>query len=281
VADNFIGWNGFAYAEMGGGIYVEGTQGPLIVNNLIIGNMAFDGAGVCNSFSGGRLLNNTILFNKGDSIGWGGGVYVAGSAPVHLVNNIIRGNYPSQVLGAGVMATYCNIEGGWPGAGNIDADPLFVDPAQHDFHITYTSPCKDTGLSTTSGLPDEDFEGDPRIAHGTVDMGADEFYTHLYVTGDATPGGNVEVKFVGIPGTVPVGFWLGAGVLDPPIPSIWGDWYLQFPIFGPVGLWAIPSPDGVLIYPGTIPRLPPAPYSIPMQALIGQELTNPCLLDVR
>jgi hypothetical protein len=165
------------------------------------------------------------------------------------------------------------------GPGMIDADPLFVAPTNGDFHLTYPSPCKDTGDNTAVTKP-TDFEGDPRIAYATVDMGVDEFYTHLYYTGDANPGGNVELKFVGLPGTTPVGLCIGTGVLDPPIPSMWGDWYLQFPIIGPVDLGKIPSPDGVLIVPGTIPGTPPAPYSIPIQALIGQELTNPCLLDV-
>jgi hypothetical protein len=105
-------------------------------------------------------------------------------------------------------------------------------------------------------------------------MGADEFHTHLYWTGDATPGGNVEINFVGLPGTSPVGLCIGDGVLDPPIPSMWGDWYLQFPILGPLDSGAITSPDGVLTVPGRIPASPPPPYFIPMQALTGAELTN-------
>ena len=34
------------------------------------------------------------------------------------------------------------------------------------------------------------------------------------------------------------------------------------------------------IIPGIIPASPPAPYSIPMQALIGAELTNLCVMEV-
>jgi hypothetical protein len=112
-------------------------------------------------------------------------------------------------------------------------------------------------------------------------MGADEFYTDLYWTGDATPGGNVEIKLVGLPGTAPVGLGIGTGILDPHIPSMWGDWYLQFPIIGPVDLGSITSPEGVLIIPGTIPASPPPPYSLFMQALIGVELTNLSVLEVK
>jgi hypothetical protein len=160
----------------------------------------------------------------------------------------------------------------------IDADPLFVDSANNDFHLTYPSPCKDTGNNSAVTEP-YDFEGDPRIAYRTVDMGADEFYTHLYWTGDATPGGNVELKFVGLPGTTPVDLFFGTGVLDPPWKTKWGDWYLIFPIIGPITMPSIPA-TGVSIVPGTIPGIFPSPVSIPMQSLIGAELTNLCVLEV-
>ena len=71
------------------------------------------------------------------------------------------------------------------GAGMIDADPLFVESAINDYHILNDSPCKDAG--DNSIVPTEtpvDFEADPRIAYSVVDMGADEFHTHLYFIGD-------------------------------------------------------------------------------------------------
>ena len=166
------------------------------------------------------------------------------------------------------------------GSGMIDADPLFVNAVSGDLHLTHTSPCKDTG-DNTAITELYDFESDPRIAYSTVDMGADEFFTHMYCTGDAIVGGTVEAKFVGVPGTTPVGWYIGAGILDPPLLSMWGDWYLKFPIFGPMDLGSITSPEGVLIIPGTIPSSPPPPYSIPMQALIGAELTNLSVLEIK
>jgi hypothetical protein len=33
----------------------------------------------------------------------------------------------------------------WPGEGNFDADPLFLDPAQGDFRLAANSPCIGTG----------------------------------------------------------------------------------------------------------------------------------------
>jgi hypothetical protein len=44
--------------------------------------------------------------------------------------------------------------GGWTGTGNIDADPLFVDPVNGDFHLQPGSPCIDTGDPNSALDPD-------------------------------------------------------------------------------------------------------------------------------
>lgn len=111
-------------------------------------------------------------------------------------------------------------------------------------------------------------------------MGADEFNTHLYWSGDATPGGNVVMKSVGIPGTTPVQLWLGSGVLDPPWPTKYGDWHLQFPLLAIIpNLGVIPS-NGVLMLPFTFPVNTPTPLILPFQSGIGMELTNLSMMGV-
>jgi len=264
----------------GGGL-ANDQSGITLANCTFAENVAAHIGGGIYSFLSDLSVNScTMSVNSGSD---GGGMFNY-SSNVTVGNSILWSNTPNEIVVYGSLNTevlHCCIQGGWPGTGNVDADPLFVDPHDGDYHLTFPSPCKDAGCNTLpGGLPSEDFEGDPRIAYGTTDMGADEFYTHLYYTGDATPSGSVEVKFVGLPGTMPVGLFIGSGILDPSIPSMWGDWYLQFPIIGPVDLGSVPSPGGVLLISGTIPSSPPAPYSIPMQALIGAELTNLCVLEV-
>jgi hypothetical protein len=261
----------------------------------------FGGGGVCCSFSSPVLINNTLTLNEARIRG--GGLICVGSSPI-VSNSVFWNNnapegrnvwlgtvdYPSELT-----ISYSDVEGGYTdvhveygsgvdwGPGMIDADPLFVDPTKVDYHLTFSSPCRGSGNNNVITEP-TDFEGDPRIAHGTVDMGADEFYTHLYQTGDATPGGLVEIKFVALPDTAPVALCIGTGVLDHSIPTHWGawwkEWWLEFPIIGPVVLGSIPSPDGIFIYPARIPPDIPGPYAVPMQAFIGDSLTNLYTMEV-
>ncbi|MCB9766881.1 MAG: right-handed parallel beta-helix repeat-containing protein [Candidatus Omnitrophica bacterium] len=67
--------------------------------------------------------------------------------------------------------SYSNLEGNYPGKGNINVDSKFVDSANGDYHLESDSPCinsgTDTGLTT-------DFDGNPRPI-GRYDMGAFEF----------------------------------------------------------------------------------------------------------
>jgi hypothetical protein len=60
------------------------------------------------------------------------------------------------------------------GIGNITNEPLFISVAGNDFHLQSNSPCINAGNNsyvTTS----TDFDGNARIAGGTVDIGAYEY----------------------------------------------------------------------------------------------------------
>jgi hypothetical protein len=55
-------------------------------------------------------------------------------------------------------------------AGAMNVDPQFVDLAQGNYHLSATSPARDT---VNTG-PAFDFEGDPRPQGARFDIGADE-----------------------------------------------------------------------------------------------------------
>jgi len=146
---------------------------PTISNNLISGNFAgAEGGGICCLLnSTPRISNNTINAN---SAGRGGGIFCYDSSPT-VTNTILWGdtapNGPEIYVSSGnPTVTYCDVQGGWPGEGNIDADPMFVGPHNDDFYLRWHSPCINAG---DPSLTDPD---------GTCsDMGA--FYFNLAVLG--------------------------------------------------------------------------------------------------
>jgi parallel beta-helix repeat protein len=173
-------------AITGGGIQCELSSSPVFTNCIISKNTANNlGGGI--SFLGStsmKIVNCTISDNY--SYSYGGGIYSYSSSPLTLVpkviNSIIWGNTEERgndqiYLGgmSSISITYSDIEGGWTGTGNINADPLFL--GNGDFHLTYGSPCIDSGTDDTVTYPDlpgDDFEGDLRPQELGYDMGADE-----------------------------------------------------------------------------------------------------------
>jgi len=65
-----------------------------------------------------------------------------------------------------------------PGPHDIQADPLFVDPAGDDYHVRPGSPCVDAG--TDAGVT-SDIDGDTRPMGAGYDIGADEVWPHVYL----------------------------------------------------------------------------------------------------
>src|SRR5205085_11330617 len=53
-----------------------------------------------------------------------------------------------------IVVTYSDLSESRTGAGNITADPLFVNPAAHDYHLQFGSPAIDTGDPASPFDPD-------------------------------------------------------------------------------------------------------------------------------
>jgi hypothetical protein len=156
ICNNIVVGNNSAF-EGGGGISV-GNSTVQLEFNLITHNMASDGGGILGHASHLTILNNTISFNS--VYGNGGGFISFRDTNTILTNNIIWGNtsyWNNQIYASDetiAVAEYNDIQGGWPGIGNIDADPLFVYPDTGNFHLSWAnwpsndsskSPCIDTG----------------------------------------------------------------------------------------------------------------------------------------
>jgi len=154
---------------------------PTLTNCIFSGNsVVYEGGGMHNTYSTPTLTNCT--FSGNSAVYDGGGIYNAWSSP-SLTNCILWGDtYPEieNSLDSTPVVTYSDIQGSYPGEGNINADPLFVDAASGDYHLGPRSPCIDVGDNDTPELPEYDFEGDDRVLDGDgdgtaiVDMGVDE-----------------------------------------------------------------------------------------------------------
>jgi len=287
ITGNSVYSTGFENGQ-GAGIYCFDAS-PVIVNNRIFDNAAtnnsFGGGIACHQLSQPAITNNTITANVAATSG--GGIYAPDAAPV-VTNTILWNNQApngAQISGNNVVVTSCNVEGGWPGTGNIDADPLFVDAAGGDFHIPFTSPCKDGGDDLAPWLPATDPDGNARVFGAAADMGADEYARLLYHRGDVAPGAPIVIRVVGTPGLA-VLLALGAGMQDPPQPTPYGDLYLTLPLLSQFPLGTLPA-GGVLTVPANVPPQWQAGEERPFQALVGtmgnpaSRLTNLMILEVQ
>jgi hypothetical protein len=170
----------------GGGFFAWQQSNPVLINTVISGNDAtVTGGGVAIFGGAPTIINSTIT---GNDSGFAGGMHVFGGT---IVNSIIWGNTGNEQIWGTSNITFSNIEGGYEGIGNLDVDPMFVDPESGDFHLMSSSPLIDAGRTTAvpSGVI-VDVDGDPRVIAARVDMGADE----VHRTGDVNFDGGVDVS---------------------------------------------------------------------------------------
>ena len=209
----------------GGGSANYGTA--VITDCLVVGNRSDNGDGL---YNGGTLtlINSTFTGNSGGQTSPSNPTPASGglsSGPATLVNDIFYGDAGVEITAAsgtaGPNITYSDVQGGYAGTGNIDADPQFVrnadpnaspaDPG--DEHLKLTSPAVYAGTNGP-GVPLTDIEGTPRpTPPAKPSMGAYEVpgsatgfsaQGGFLVTGtqNLSTGSQVVAKF--LPGTTPV-----------------------------------------------------------------------------
>lgn len=144
----------------GGGLYINTCMATL-VNNVVADNRTDQaGGGVFIYASAVQFLHNTIAQNQG---GNGTGIQIAhyvSASRVGLTNTIIvshavglsvtndsTATLNTTLWGTGEWANVVN----WQGAhvstvNNVDNDPRFTDPSNHDYHLLSGSAAIDTGV---------------------------------------------------------------------------------------------------------------------------------------
>ncbi len=156
----------------GGGIDLYGGDAA-VTNCIIKSNVAAKGAGgiQCALPDSPTITNCTITDNRAPANG--GGIFCDDNNSPTITNSIIYGNTGGELVvdSATPTVTYCDVQGGWPGTGNIDADPML----SADGHLRTGSPCNGTGTAVAAPADDIDGEARPYPPAGAVDMGADEF----------------------------------------------------------------------------------------------------------
>lgn len=167
----------------------------IVTNNTIADNTSIDGAGLRVEdvgTSGNTVeINNNIIFNNKDGEGTILDIYLADLAEdmTSLFATSLSNNNYSVLFSQCENDANCTPE--ITLTDNIDADPLFLDPANQDYHLGLDSPSFATANAALLGSPDDDFEGD--IRKETPDQGALELVVGIIVVPSDIDFGLVEV----------------------------------------------------------------------------------------
>ncbi len=181
----------------GGGIYninsaSAGTRdaiGTISVTNCVVsgnavssakmGSYDYGGGGIQNNnYSNGAIIitNCTLSGNTARIIGnsKGGCIYNNNCSGTIVISNcIVYGDQGVEIVdytSSLASADHCDIQGGYPGTGNIDKNPLFVNAASGNLRLKPNSPC--LGAGTASSAPTKDRDG--RLRRPPPSMGAYE-----------------------------------------------------------------------------------------------------------
>lgn len=164
--DRELSGHGDTIGTLAGGAVFIHYGAPLFYRCLFAANAAKEGGAVVNTGGSPRFLNCTFASNHA-SLRSGGAV--ADHSGAVIENCIVWSNTASEGHQSIYMGTYASssvehsdIEGGWPGTGNLDADPRFMNLVGGEYRLAADSPCR--GAGSNYQLPadqaDLDYDGD-------------------------------------------------------------------------------------------------------------------------
>lgn len=158
------------------------------VNNTATG-VAIGGGAVASNNTPNLQVRSCSFGGNTSAFGGSGASFLGNGGDTTTVKNCIfwddtTGHGVEIATNAGVLfsITYSDIKGGFTGMGNLDVDPLFLNPngpdwtrATEDDHLRLNpcSPVIDMGDNVGVLFPN-DLDGNARIFNGTIDMGVYE-----------------------------------------------------------------------------------------------------------
>ncbi|MCF7809945.1 FG-GAP-like repeat-containing protein [bacterium] len=158
-----------------GGIRIYANSSAIITNSVICRNNADNSNSGIGVYDDCSLYMDKVTISDNQTNGQIGGIGSRNADEINITNSIIFGNSGNNQISNGMSVTYSDVQGGYNGRGNIDADPLFADAENGDYRLSWEnypeydetcSPCIDAG--------DPDSEDDPDDTR--ADMGA--YYFH-------------------------------------------------------------------------------------------------------
>jgi predicted outer membrane repeat protein len=123
-------------SDEGGAMVIEQGSVSRLANCAFTGNTAARGGAIYhNHVEAPEIMNCLFTRNSADQ---GGGLYNYASTPT-ITNCILWGDTPDEIeyKQASPKVSFSDIQGGWPGLGNIDKKPRFVTGPLGDFYLSH------------------------------------------------------------------------------------------------------------------------------------------------
>jgi hypothetical protein len=171
----------------GSGTFVDDGAVATLVNELIVANQCPMQAGAGLYVDGTDEVGSTATLTNvtiaGHACSGGNAILLERASNVTVTSSIFWGNGGSSFRvdqGSSLEVRYSDVEEGWPGTGNLSADPLFAGAGDYHLASTIGRPSNAgacvvdpvTSPAIDAGDPAADYAAEPAPNGGRVDMGA-------------------------------------------------------------------------------------------------------------